>query len=569
MASILRLSSMVLLTRVLPLLDSISATLDAALQRPVVTLPQGRIVGKKLTGEWPQTLESFRGIPYAVPPTGDRRFRPLETLPNSTITFHALDLGPVCPGKAFRSLPPKPYNEDCLTVNIFRPAGTSKGANLPVAVHVHGGAFNRGFGAMQNMPSMLGWSEEPFVGVNFNYRIGALGFLPSGLTAKEGLLNLGLRDIIFFFIWLRENVEEFGGDPNHIIAFGLSAGAHAIGHLIMDAEREEPLFKRAILESGATTARAVHDPTVPLHEQQFKEFVAAAGCSDAPETSIFPCLREQPANAVINASFTVFDAHNPSLRWAFQPSIDGTLIKRRPTESWKTGRWQKMPILTGYCGNEAASYVPTAIDTPEEFSEYFRTLMPGLTDKDIAELNELYPDPESVPTSPYVDTRPLPLGSQYKRAEAAYAHYAYVCPIRATARFASKGQKDPVYLYHWALNQTVEKGANHGDEMPYAAYELFARSFSPMQEKIAREVHAYWTSFITKGNPNALGGRGAGRPEWVVFKRGKDEAKMIFGEGNDEKAGGSGVGTSAKMVDDSFPREECEWWWSKGLALHQ
>lgn len=81
---------------------------------------------------------------------------------------------------------------------------------------------------MHNTASMMGWSEKPFVAVSFNYRIGALGFLPSTVSAQEGILNLGLHDQILAFQWVRENIEAFGGDPSQVTLIGLSAGAHSV-----------------------------------------------------------------------------------------------------------------------------------------------------------------------------------------------------------------------------------------------------------------------------------------------------------------------------------------------------
>lgn len=81
---------------------------------------------------------------------------------------------------------------------------------------------------MHNTASMMSWADEPFVAISFNYRVGALGFLPSSLTAKEGVLNLGLKDQIVLFEWVKENAVAFGGDPENITLFGLSAGAHSV-----------------------------------------------------------------------------------------------------------------------------------------------------------------------------------------------------------------------------------------------------------------------------------------------------------------------------------------------------
>lgn len=216
--------------------------LQISAARPTVTLPsQGRIVGITIPSSpeehRPRTVEAFLGIPYARPPTGDRRFRPAEPLPPSPdAVLDASQYGPSAPGKQLLSGGPAlVYSEDCLTANVFRQASESQEGKeeslllLPVAIYIHGGAFNRGTASMHNTASMMAWSGKPFVAVSFNYRIGALGFLPSGLSAKEGVLNLGLKDQIVLFKWVRENITAFGGDPKQVTLIGLSAGAHSVG----------------------------------------------------------------------------------------------------------------------------------------------------------------------------------------------------------------------------------------------------------------------------------------------------------------------------------------------------
>lgn len=202
--------------------------------RPTVKLANhGKVVGVSIPEAplLPKAVEAFYGIPYAQPPVGDRRFRPAEKLPPTP--DNVLDgskYGPSGPGKQL--LPGGPqliYSEDCLTANVFRQAGSVEGGKLlPVALYIHGGAFNRGTASMHNTASMMAWSDEPFVAVSFNYRIGALGFLPSGLSAKEGALNLGLKDQIVLFEWVQENIKAFGGDPENVTLVGLSAGAHSV-----------------------------------------------------------------------------------------------------------------------------------------------------------------------------------------------------------------------------------------------------------------------------------------------------------------------------------------------------
>lgn len=194
---------------------------------PSVFLPQGTVVGVQLDNAFTQPVNAFLGIPYALPPVGDLRFRLPVKVPTSNKVIDASKYGPAAPGKALlMGGPTVEQSEDCLTVNIFQPIGHHN--NLPVAIYVHGGAFNRGSASMHDTASMLAWSEEPFIAVSFGYRLGALGFLPSTLSKKEGLLNLGLHDQILLFQWVQENIEAFGGDPGNITLIGLSAGAHSV-----------------------------------------------------------------------------------------------------------------------------------------------------------------------------------------------------------------------------------------------------------------------------------------------------------------------------------------------------
>lgn len=213
--------------------------------------------------------------------------------------------------------------------------------------------------------------------------------------------------------------------------------------------------------------------------------------------------------------------------------------------------------------------MPKQMQESNEFTTFFTTLLPQLNKTNLQTLNHLYPDPSTDPASPYIDTRNLSalgLGTQYKRIEATYGQYAYVCPVRQTAQHASRGgQTQPsVYLYHWSLNRTVVGGANHGDQIFYETMSPVVRDVSPTQDEIAKVFSSYITSFILTGDPNTLRGRKAvQRPTWWPFnsvaQQGGDT--MVFGRGNDEGAGGSGVGVAAEFVRDRWAVEACGFWW--------
>lgn len=213
---------------------------------PVVTISQASLVGTVIENDFLVPVEAWLGIPYAQSPTNSLRFAKPQPVAPSNKTFSAQSFGPRCPGKQL--LPPgggpDVWSEDCLTANVFRPTNMPQDKKVPVMVYVHGGAFNRGTAKMHNTASMVGWSTQPFVAVSFNYRIGALGFLNSELTQKEGLLNLGLWDQVLLLEWVRDNIGAFGGDAGDVTLVGLSAGAHSVSLfflswlLVIQAERK-------------------------------------------------------------------------------------------------------------------------------------------------------------------------------------------------------------------------------------------------------------------------------------------------------------------------------------------
>lgn len=205
---------------------------------PSVTISQGTYIGKQ-TSKYPQVLEEFLGIPYALPPIEDLRFRPPVPVNTSTAIFDATN-----PALRCMSGPDnQPQSEDCLHLNIYRSKSTTNLSNekLPVLVHVHGGAFNFGYANDRGIASLVGWSKQPLIAVTFEYRLGALGFLPSKLMAEEKALNLGLKDQKLLLEWVQKHISSFGGDPENITLMGPSAGAHSVSFISFYDNRGQPL----------------------------------------------------------------------------------------------------------------------------------------------------------------------------------------------------------------------------------------------------------------------------------------------------------------------------------------
>jgi triacylglycerol lipase len=392
---------------------------------------------------------------------------------------------------------------------------------------------------------MLSHSAEPFLAISFNYRLGALGFLNSSFTAEKGLLNLGLHDQILLLEWVQANAAAFGGDPKTVTLVGLSAGAHSIGHHILNINEKRQLFHRAVIESGAATSRATHRPDSTLHETQFKKFLFILGLSpDSPD--LLAELRSAPIEKIIEAQNSVFGEYNPSVRWAWQPVIDSDIISRVPLEGWRSGEYHDVPILTGFNHNEGARYVPRMMETSQEFRVFFKELLPQLSDEQLKRLEELYPDPELYPeAADKRDLEALGIGKQYARVEKAYGHYAYVNPVRQTAKL----NKEKTWVYHWALKGSAVFGANHADQMWYEMMAPTKIVISKTHEEIARAFNRAVTRFVGHGDPGC---------DWRVF--GERGETMIFGQGNDEALGGEEKGVVTELAVDGWGEEECKFW---------
>ncbi|KAI9055617.1 hypothetical protein LZ554_000561 [Drepanopeziza brunnea f. sp. 'monogermtubi'] len=538
------------------------------INRPKVVLRQGRFVGIELNDGYPQVMDAFLGIPYGMSTEGIMRFKPPVRVGASELEFDAGEHGNSCP-----SLGDEPkQSEDCLNLDLYRRKARNSGDKLPVLVDFHGGAFNGGIGDTSRRVSHLAaWSAEPMIAVSFNYRVGALGFLPSTVMAEEGLLNVGLKDQELLLEWIQENIAAFGGDPDNVTVRGSSAGAHSVGHHLLYNTDRPPPFARAIMESGAATARAVYSYSNPIHELQFREFLKILGCPSKPESEIVTTLRGYSTAEIRAASNQIFHKYNPSVRWPFQPVIDGKggIIVTRPIDAWKAGKWHKVPILTGYNTNEGAMFVPKTVKTSQEFSNFFTTLLPALREKDISELQDVYPNPAIDPHSPYKETRPG-FGAQYKRLEQAYGQFAYIAPVRQTVHYAASGPA-PVYLYHFAAESSVN-GADHGTHIPFITHTMGDRGKSKTVIEISGTMHAYWTSFITSGDPNKVLGRYPLRRKWPVYvkseregggRKGGEGRILVFGEGNNEVAGKKDKGEVCQLKDDGFAAKESEFWWDR------
>src|SRR5262245_53363614 len=230
-------------------------------QTPTVTTADGKARGVPVHGG-----DAFRGLPYAAPPTGDLRWRP----PQPPAKWAGIrDASQFAPSPIQPSptpfTPAGPQSEDSLYLNVSTPQlGSHSGTSRPVLVWFHGGGMTLGGGRYYDATRL---AAHGGVVVTVNYRLGVFGFLadPALATRPGGPTgNYGLMDQQAALRWVRDNIRQFGGDPNRVTIAGQSSGGlDVLAHLVSPGSRG--LFDRAIVQSGAFA----------LHQQSLAEGEAA------------------------------------------------------------------------------------------------------------------------------------------------------------------------------------------------------------------------------------------------------------------------------------------------------
>ncbi len=305
---------------------------------------QGRLVGER-TGD----VVAFRGIPFALPPTGRLRWRLPEAAPSWAGVRDATRFGPVCPQApapfdAFLGGALSSQSEDCLYLNVWTPGCDD--LKRPVMVWLHGGAFVIGAGS-QGVYDGARLAARDVVVVTVNYRLGVFGFLDLA-DASEGRApgsgTEGLADQLLALDWVKRNIEAFGGDPGNVTLFGESAGAMSIGALL-GSPLAQGLFRKAIAQSGA--AHIGYDRTRAA--RVVRAVLDALEIAPGEEARAV----EVPFQALVKAQIAVVAAAHSGKdsqglgSLPFQPTIDGAILRERPLDAVREGSARGVALLTG------------------------------------------------------------------------------------------------------------------------------------------------------------------------------------------------------------------------------
>ncbi|OAA61265.1 Carboxylesterase, type B [Niveomyces insectorum RCEF 264] len=529
-------------------LDTGWATAASASPAPTVAVKNGSYTGLFSPG---YNQDFFLGMPYAQTA---RRFRQAEPLngtwngvrPATAYPPHCVGYGGDETGYTL--------SEDCLYLNVVRPAGINATAGLPVAVWIHGGGLVMGGSADRryNLSFIVRNSVEqgtPMLGVSLNYRLSAFGFLCGQHAQDAGLTNIGFHDQRLALHWIQENIAAFGGASDKVVIWGESSGAESVSaHALAYNGRNDGLFRGVVAESGfgGFINRFPGNLNATARQQATYDHLvnSTSACAATVGTAAsLDCLRALPLselNHVLNTSSGSNDTSNADGAYAWPPVLDGDFIADYPHNQLRDGRFVRVPALIGTNSDEGSGLGsrlgPTGdgVNTDDELRAAVVGTMgldgvlpatartgaastPERARQLVEELLRLYPNIQAIGV-PGLDKFPVIVagdavanstGLQFRRASAllgdAWMHFA-----RRRASLAWSAYDLPSWSYRFDVQVNAKFGASHFQEVAFVFNNVDGLGYeeNPFANKsaayvtLSKTMSTAWLNFVTGLDPN-------------------------------------------------------------------
>ncbi|WP_370616959.1 carboxylesterase/lipase family protein [Mumia sp. Pv 4-285] len=449
-----------------------------------------------------RALRTFEGIPFAAPPTGDRRFRAPQAVTPWRGVLDATAPRQQCAQLTNGTGNATTVDEDCLYLNVTTPAGRSaRRAGLPVMVWIHGGSFLTGTGGSYDASKLA--TQGDVVVVTINYRLGPLGFLTH---PDLGSSNAALLDQQAALRWVQRNARAFGGNPRNVTVFGESAGSASVCANVA-SPGARGLFRRAIAQSYSCASDFASVETAEATGERVAE---AVGCAQAADVAA--CLREVDVETLLRA-------------WpGGAPAVGDRVLPRQPREALADGTANRVDLVHGNTLDENRLFIPLQYGTALTAAQYtgaigatFGPAAPGVLQRypvtaypsPIIALSTVFSDYGSpLSTCTHVDAYDLATDRRGARV------YAYQFQDRTA---------DPLIPL-----LAGQDGASHATELPFLFPGLFGDGLTREQDRLSDAMVAYWTSFAATGRPH-----GRGLPRWPAYEGPGDVLAL-----NLESAGG-------------------------------
>lgn len=449
----------------------------------------------------------FRGVPFAEPPVGERRWRAPQPLQTKLAKRDATTFAPACMqsmrildwyrdmaeifGSTRDEFADLEISEDCLYLNVWTP-DSGNDASLPVMVYVHGGSNNSGWAYEPDYRGHV-LAERGVVVVSIAYRLGLFGFLSHPDIEGDAVANFALWDQIAALGWIQKHIAQFGGDPKRITLFGESAGSQDILAL-MASQQAQGMFHGAILQSNA--GFGVGRRASPSLDDERQRGIETAALFGFTGEDAWRRLKEVPAGELL----TAYEEHFP--RYYHSPAIDEQLLHQSVWATINAGQLADIPFIIGSNGDERYGGTPVDADAGDvreaiESSNHLnssQTLAAVLSEADYREIIDRITTADGM-----------------------------LCPSQYTA-----ASVDDAWVYHFTRIREGEGGAAvrayHGAELPYTfgTHPDWMKT-TDVDWDLTKQILSYWTGFAATGNPNS-----PGLPAWPRFKA-SDQQVMTFG----------------------------------------
>lgn len=475
----------------------------------VVEIAQGKLLGETAGAD--NQIRVFKGIPYALPPVGKRRW----AAPEPALGWSGTRLAKAYSPQAMQATIPPAFgmplgqtSEDCLYLNVWT-ASKTETEKLPVMLWIHGGARRWGSGELNGVPL----ASKGVVLVSINYRVGLFGYLAhpelSAESPHNSSGNYAILDQIQALKWVQENIAAFGGDPNNVTIFGNSSGAASV-HALVASPLAKGLFHKAIAESGSlfVPCRGLNSSLFDAQtgEELGLEFTKSAKVKTLDE------LRNLPADSLVQIADS---ADGGNFYKKSDEIIDGWVLPDQPLAISRRGEQNAVSVMAGFTANDGSvvgllGYAAALPETAEDYEAEIRKRYGDLAEQFLA----VYPSSDMA-ESYYNALRDRAFG------------WASESWVRYTEQLGV-----PAYLYYFAhippdghitspipgSDRQRANAAAHGAEVAYVLNDpdshLLSGQYPPTEKdyQMADIISDYWVAFAKTGAPNAQG-----RLEWKPY----------------------------------------------------
>ena len=403
---------------------------------------------------------------------------------------------------------------------MYAPSNATKHSKLPVFFFIQGGGFVSNSNSNYNGTGLVQAGNSSLIVVTFNYRVGPYGFLTDGNHISA---NNGLWDQVKALEWVQKHISQFGGDPEHVVIGGDSAGAGSVSyHLTRDRGRDHGLFVGAAAESVSFSTVL----TINQSQYLFDSFAIRVGCAVGDALA---CLRQKSVADLQTANVNVQPfpgAQNPQL-FAWNPVIDGDFIAEVTYDAYKNGHFIKVPLIVGDDTNGGTIFTPRDTATIPQLNTFMHDQFPYLTLSDLEMIDNLYPNPNN--TCPNT-------GCRWRQLSDAYGQMRYMCPgLYMNLQYALNGVSSS-WAYRWNVEDPAQiaqgLGVPHTIEVNAIFGPTNTKGGAPasyyhgeINANAVTVAQGYWASFITTLNPNTR--RAQSSPIWKPYSKVNDERIVI------------------------------------------